>query len=437
MKLIIAFFFAALFAGSALAQTQDNHSLPPAPQTDTTSGWQLVFSNPRYIITNLRFFPEGTVYATAYNGSNLLLMRSFDQGLTWDTLSTFIAGAPVTFISPQVGFADGRQADKVIWKTTDGGNSWQSHPKNSITSGIFAFADQDTGIMLGVDEMVRTTDAGYTWKPFPSLNDIDKADGSFANSKVGYAIGGSTGIAAHPTWPEAAYCQKTTDGGASWKQIYTGGGLIGKDLYCCAVLDTAIVIAGSSGRIGHTRDGAQTWETDTVPGYFEKISFANKSHGMVVGGDGPGSNPFGIIYSTEDSGTTWQKQYFPNGPELAGVQMLNDNIAVVCGGGRIYRTTTGGAFSSVTNANYDFHLQLSPNPSNGIVTILYQLPSSQSISLRFCNIQGISIGSLNLGMQNSGIQQTNFDATSFPNGVYYCRITAGNNQQTIPFIIQK
>ena len=436
MRLFSAFFFTAFFASVALAQDTTQQQAPVITQADTTSGWQLVFSNPKYSFGDLKFVTPDTGFIGAYNGTNNIFLRTTNAGLTWDSLPISVPSGVPYFITSQFWVSpDGNQNG--VWKTTNGGQTWTPHDRKSIANGPVAFADNDTGVIFGFGQMARTTDAGETWREIYPPNDIGVNEASFANSKVGYGVGGNTGITGHPDWPAAAYCQKTVDGGATWEQFYTGGGLIGKDLYCCAVLDTATVIAGSSSIISRTLDGGITWIADTVLGYFEKISFANKRHGLIVGGDGSGSNPYGIIYSTVDTGKTWQKEYFPNGPELNGVQMLNDSIAIVCGRGKIYRTITSGFFSSVASTNFDFHLSIFPNPSSTTFTVQYELESASPISLRIFNIQGVMMTYQDLGIQGSGDNQTTIDASIYSNGAYYLGLSSGSNYQTISFIIQK
>ena len=433
MKTIIAFFFAVFFASTSLAQDQIQQT-PPSVQTDTTSGWQLVFSNPRYSIGELQYFPENTVYATAYNGSIKLLMRSFDGGINWDTLTTPIPIGITYFISLLVGFSV-PSSQNVVWKTTDGGGSWVAHDRNSISHGPIAFANKDTGVIFSASTMAITTDAGETWKEIFPPNDIDKHDASFADSKVGYAVGSMTGIAGHPTWPDAGYCQKTTDGGATWSQVYTG---IPHYLYCCkAINQNIVIVGGTEGTIGRSIDGGNNWDTiklnDNFP-LIDHISFYDSLQGMISCYK---NTTEGIVYATSDGGKTWHLQIMPKPPILLSVQMITNNIALTCGGGNIYRTTNGGNFSSVTQHTMDFHVQTFPNPSTGIVTIQYQLPISQSVSFSFYNLQGVTVGSIDRGMQNLGSYQVTFDGSALSNGVYYFRLTTPQNSYTGSFTIQK
>src|ERR1700747_2374191 len=94
----LAFFFASL----ALAQDTTSQKLN-LPQTDTTSGWQLVFSNPKSQFEFLQFPSKDTGYAVGSDLTKLILFRSVDQGTTWDSIGIPPVGK-FTFISPSTGF---------------------------------------------------------------------------------------------------------------------------------------------------------------------------------------------------------------------------------------------------------------------------------------------------------------------------------------------
>ena len=428
-------------ANVIFAQDQNQQQVPPSVQADTTSGWQLVFSNPRFFIGGFQYFPDNVVYATASvdNGAKLLLMRSYDLGITWDTLPNPIAGAPVYFTSPMIGYAGGRETDKLVWKTIDGGMSWKSYSEGFEATGFFLFPTKDTGLIISSGNYARSIDAGMTWNQLYPPNDISKNDGSFADSKIGYVVGNTTGMLGHPDWKSAGYCQKTTDAGATWTQIYTA---IQADFECCQALDVNTLYVGSSESIfAKTNNGGVTWDSITIAGTnagFHNISFINKKHGLMVGGDVLNHFHFGIIYSTNDSCKTWQQQYLLNPPVFNGVQMLNDSTALISGAGNIYRTTSGGKYSSVAQQHtIDFHVKTYPNPSTGLVSIQYQLPTHQSVSLIFFSVQGDMIGTINMGLQNAGGHQTQFDGSLLASGVYYFRITTSQDYYTGSFNIQK
>lgn len=157
---------------------------------------------------------------------------------------------------------------------------------------------------------------------------------------------------------------------------------------------------------------------------------------LLRGGDGIG-NFYGILYETNDTGKTWRRQYFPNAPVFNSVLMINDSIVIISGDGKIYRTTNGGNYSSVSSQTYDFRLSTYPNPSTGIINIQYQLSSTYPVSLTYYNALGDIIATVDQGIVSSGIHQTSYDGSNLTNGTYYFSLVAGSNHDTGSFIIAK
>lgn len=446
MRIITALFFAAFFATSVLAQDQIQET-QPLVQTDTTSGWQLVFSKPKLYFSMVQFPSKDTGYAIASDNSipafatKIVLFRSTNQGATWDSIGLPPFTTPLLptyyFLSSQVGYCNSGISDSsIIWKTIDGGITWQPHPRNANAPGPICFANRDTGVTLGHTEIARTTNGGETWsKVFPQVGNAVNAV-SFGDARTGYGVGIAYFDVPHNA--NSGYCEKTTDAGFTWSEVYTG---IPANLTCCQVLEANTVVVGSiSQYVGKTTNGGQTWDTISLVNSnsgFSAISFFNKRHGFIVGAEVINSNFAGIIFATTDGGLSWQHQFLLNAPWLHAVDALNDSVAVVCGGGNIYRTSTSGKFSSVSQQNVNFQIHIFPNPSSGIITIQYQIPSPSSVSYQITDIQGIEVGVMNLGVQNYGTQQMLFDASSLANGAYYLKLSIGANQQTALFTIQK
>jgi photosystem II stability/assembly factor-like uncharacterized protein len=446
MKNIIAFAFLVFFASASLAQEQIQEQLPASVQADTTSGWKINFSNPHYTFAYIKFFdqPENQIgYAVCGSGpGRFLLLRTTNIGETWDSLSTLVPALPVFFLTPQLGFCTSGNVDSV-WKTTDGGQSWKASYRNTSHNGQLIFSNPDTGLVIGNNEVARTTDGGKTWKQieFFNVGASEFTDASFGDNKTCYAVSPLSPFfpQQHATDPWTGGCMKSTNAGLTWTQLNTG---INTSLGCCFAFDAkTVVVAAWSAYVGRTTNGGVTWDTTSIVNPnagFEAISFLSKGRGLLVGGDVFNNFMFGIVYSSSDSGKTWHRQYAPNLTVLYGVSCLNDSIAFAYGdSGRIYRTMTGGNFSSVTQHTIDFHVQTFPNPATGNITIQYQLPSTQQVSFTFYNVQGVTIGTLNPGIQNDGVHQVVYDGSALPNGVYYFRLTTPQDSFTGSFTIQK
>ncbi|MEP7234721.1 MAG: hypothetical protein ABI778_05440, partial [Ignavibacteriota bacterium] len=160
MKSFFGFVFLFFFASHSLAQDQPHQ---PLPQADTTSGWQLVFSNPHYGFGKLAYFKNEANICYAYGGNGItnILFRSTDKGITWDSIAPVPFGI-ITFTTSMIGYSV-PSSPHIVWKTTNGGQTWIAHDRKSVADGPIAFADKDTGLVFGASRTARTTDGGETW----------------------------------------------------------------------------------------------------------------------------------------------------------------------------------------------------------------------------------------------------------------------------------
>jgi len=112
----------------------------------------------------------------------------------------------------------------------------------------------------------------------------------------------------HLDWPDAGYCQKLPT------VVFPA-----TNLHSCAIrnrvckaLDSNTLFVGSRSKyIGKTTDGGITWDTLAVvikSQVFSQCHLPIKPMEIAVGNDdATGINSHGIIYSTVDSGNSWQK----------------------------------------------------------------------------------------------------------------------------------
>jgi len=167
-----------------------------------------------------------------------------------------------------------------IYKTVDGGKSWEMQFKSNDPAAFFdaiAFWDEQNGIALGDPvkgrfQLIVTADGGANWKPL-------------AARALPRALSGEGAFAASGT------CLVTHGDSDVW--FATGG--------------------AKAGRVFHSMDRGQNWEASETPivagaesaGVFS-IAFRDKHHGMIVGGDYRKPNDSGATAATtSDGGKTW------------------------------------------------------------------------------------------------------------------------------------
>ncbi len=153
--------------------------------------------------------------------------------------------------------------------------------------------------------LYRTTDGGLSWdsaiNAFPTTTDYAQAaaafDMKFLDSKTGFIVGDQGSI------------YKTIDGGLTWAKKEVPADITGI-LESVAVADDMVAYAvGRSGAVLKTTDGGDSWQKTgnglPTDGNYHKVLAYNAEQAMVF------SN--GDIYTTIDAGGSWSPYYSPVG----------------------------------------------------------------------------------------------------------------------------
>ena len=78
-----------------------------------------------------------------------------------------------------------------------------------------------------------------------------------------------------------------------------------------------------------------------------------------------------------------------------------------------------------------------PNPFNSITAISYQLPMSTQVDLDVYNLMGQKVKNLVCGLQDAGYYTLKFNADNLSSGVYFYRLSAGNEVITKKMVLMK
>ncbi|MFY8000663.1 MAG: YCF48-related protein [Candidatus Kapaibacteriota bacterium] len=240
----------------------------------------------------------------------------------------------------------------VIWRTRDGGISWQqvSTSRISILTDL-AITGKETVLAVGTYLMNRTTNGGNLWTINALVPDTASRVSQFyqavsaLNERIAFAAG----------W--YGRTSRTDDGGATWKPLTlseVGGNdsLLGVHFVDSLTGWTVGIRHGydrtpSINRIYRTSNGGRSWTRQTpLLGFADApnsalndVVFINATVGWVVGNDG-------VIYKTLNAGATWTRQASGTRSNLLRAFFLNENLGYVCGGnadvGIILQTSDGG-----------------------------------------------------------------------------------------------
>lgn len=273
--------------------------------------------------------------------------KSSDAGKTWKHVGLRTAGQvgsmAVHPTNPDIAFAAalgnpfGRNVDRGVYRTTDGGSSWKKvlyisdstgavdvemqpgHP-NVIYAAMWRGERKPWTIISGAREggIYKSTDGGDNWT---------KLSGGLPTGLVGKA-----NIAVTPANPQRVYVlieaapggglYRSDDAGASFVAVdTTTKGLITRPFYYTNITadprNEDVVYVGTEGFYKST-DGGRTWATRPTPHGDNHDLWINPTNSsvMIQSNDG-GANV------TLDGGATWSTQY--NQPTAEMYQVYVDN----------------------------------------------------------------------------------------------------------------
>ena len=226
-----------------------------------------------------------------------------------------------------------------ILRSEDNGGSWKpvAQPMKLRSLARLSFTDNNKGWGVGHQGKVFSTqDGGLTWAEQKSGTELSLFDVDFPSATRGYAVGDGSSII------------QTSDGGASWTTGKIEMSMIGvrEDMslaiedpifYSIDCLDeNTCWVVGEFGQIRLTEDGGKTWSAQhqsLLGGMYRDIMalptilcirMKDRQNGIGVG-------TYGIIFVTQDGGTTWKMVQSPVKTPLYDVRYLANGDTVMVG----------------------------------------------------------------------------------------------------------
>lgn len=248
-----------------------------------------------------------------------------------------ILPSSVCFINSDTGFvvgsvieSDGSIIQGKIFKTTNGGSTWENPSNDTIPIlGSVFFTDSITGFTAGYAKIIKTLDGGIHWftvfdEPNDQLSSI-----FFPDKNTGYAVG-LFGV-----------ILKTVDGGQNWSYLASGTICHLRSVYFTDAQTGCSVgywneTGHSYGIIIRTTNGGETW--DSIPtGQImpESVCFPIPSVGFIVS--------VNAVLKTRDGGISWSPLPQVNVSGLASITFSDlSNIFAVGQNGTIIKTNDVG-----------------------------------------------------------------------------------------------
>jgi photosystem II stability/assembly factor-like uncharacterized protein len=245
--------------------------------------------------------------------------------------------------------------------STDGGNSWKQMQVAGFEKydfrSIYAF-NAKTAIIANAGtpaHILLTTDGGATWNVVYKNNDsaafFDGID--FWNSNEGIIYGDPI--------KGRMLLLRTTDAGKTWKELpaeitpalETGEASFaasGTAIRCIGNSKVVIATGGTVSRLWVSGNKGDTWDHlstpilqgDATTGIFS-VAFTDEHHAIIVGGDYKEQQlQVNHVFITEDGGYTWVPPFTPTGGYRECIEYIGKNTAVAVGPAGADITRDGG-----------------------------------------------------------------------------------------------
>lgn len=255
------------FIDSNIGYTQTGSSF--FKTTDNGDNWNLIGSlslGTSVSAGDFTFINENTGYATTTSTYGGHVFKTTDGGVTWTALNNGydIIDEGITsifFLDTNNGFISGGFNQRKVMKTINGGSTWTQ--VESISFGQIQFINNQIGYAHRVGysngRMYKTTDGGNTWNISIEVDEEINAF-HFVDENNGYFVG------------DQGLIYKTNDGGTNWEELeipyewYTKINFYSKNVG---------YIADEDGKLYKTENGGISWEYLTQQYKINSIELIN------------------------------------------------------------------------------------------------------------------------------------------------------------------
>jgi photosystem II stability/assembly factor-like uncharacterized protein len=427
--------------------------------------WQMQYSDKPSNMMPIKFAPisEEVCWATAYSRTpphSGTYLRTTNGGINW--IYNKIAGTE-NFRSDWIYAKDintayivtgkvGSTGHTGIYKTTDGGLTWQKHPTAFLNSFweicYIHFFDESNGVAIGQPksytddyyEIYTTSNDGVDWVRVPDANIPPVNPVAYVSYPGMSAYGDCIWVPTVTNSPNLGNPRifKSTDKGYTWsvteidlpnssnKQYWLG---LAFENETTGILTTCHT-SSTEAIIKKTTDGGETWFDITKP---LDLIVANSicvipglAGGYVVAG---GVND-GTAY-TVDGGDSWS--LIDTKPNYVLTFFSNEiGWSIEYPVDRICKYIGPAIISSIDEKQLDelptefIISQNYPNPFNPSTTFRYSIPTQSKVVIKVYDILGNEIATLIDEEKPVGTYELTWNAANLSSGIYFYQLKAGD-----------
>jgi len=404
-------------------------------------------------LSEIKIVDANTVWAVAYDGlvttNNIQeFTRTTNGGSLW-TAGTIDVGnnalsisniTPVNGTTAWVGAYDSTAGQGGVFKTTDGGTTWQEQNASAYNNSaswfnVVHFFDANVGITmgdpigagLGEYEMYRTTDGGTTWTALAAAALPNPLSGEYGYNGGYFAIGDTMWFTTNK-----GRIFRTNDRGVTltaFQSPLTDFGSAtdsGSLKFSTASNGCILRTQGTTYTFYTTTNGGQTWSAGTpFSGTRRILSYIPGTNTIVATS---AAAPVGTSVST-DNGTSWT-DLEPAGIDQRGANAFLNITTGWCASfstdpetDGIFKLTGQLDISNVAQSKFKVY----PNPAASTVTI--SVADVDTYNLSVTDLSGkVVMAKLLNGMDNT------LDISNLATGAYFFNLSAGDKNEVVKIL---
>ncbi|MBC7388126.1 MAG: T9SS type A sorting domain-containing protein [Opitutaceae bacterium] len=286
-------------------------------------------------VNSIDFINEKIGFGTGASTGEFL--KTTDGGVNWKVTSPLYQWAinptEVDFVNEKIGYA----ANNVLYKTTDGGETFERISEGNMIK--VKFINAYTGFVgtTGTGELYKTIDGGKNMKP---VIDLKKYQVRFTNLDCPSANVCYTAVGFYDNIPDTSVSFfRSIDGGDTWKHMKTPSNI---GFSSIDFVDELTGYGISLGNVYKTEDGGFHWSKQSViennSPDMAVIKFASKDIGYIAGGYNLGFNGVfrSFILKTENGGKCWNQVTQMDNYRFEDIEIPSDSTIYISGAQSIY-----------------------------------------------------------------------------------------------------
>lgn len=196
------------------------------------------------------------------------------------------------------------------------------------------FIDEKIGLAAANGNVFKTEDGGMTWNS-KQVTDLPIHSITFVDDNTGFLVGGIPYCFGTPCEVPGSIVFKTINAGESWNEINIP--YAWSELNDVTFLDEKIGFATGLGLHMKTEDGGESWEQFSLPykGVMNKVHFINEQSGFIAG-------LYGNIFKTTNQGSSWVKCENESDGHIYDLFFIDQEIAYAAGQKEMIKSVDGG-----------------------------------------------------------------------------------------------